>query len=159
MKDFLLVGGIALIIAWMMFRLRSKQRNRPTTASPKEILERHHQARGLQGQLEDLMIEVEDLTKRFSLQLDAKARRLEHLLSEADQRIAELRNAENNWPENLKQPLNQTPPPPPPLPEDPLAESVYRLADTGLDAHTIAMQLDEHVGKVELILALRSSKS
>jgi hypothetical protein len=40
-------------------------------------------------------------------------------------------------------------------PADPLAASVHRLADTGLDAMQIARKLGEHVGKVELILALR----
>ena len=35
--------------------------------------------------------------------------------------------------------------------------SVHRLADQGLSAAEIARQLNEHVGKVELILALRSA--
>lgn len=39
---------------------------------------------------------------------------------------------------------------------DPTA-SVHRLADQGLPASEIAQQLGEHVGKVELILALRSA--
>jgi len=40
---------------------------------------------------------------------------------------------------------------------DPLTASVYELADRGLQSVAIAQNLDEHVGKVELILALRSS--
>jgi hypothetical protein len=38
---------------------------------------------------------------------------------------------------------------------DPLCASVYSLADSGSDAVAIAKQLDEHIGKVQLILALR----
>jgi hypothetical protein len=38
---------------------------------------------------------------------------------------------------------------------DPLRASVYSLADSGADAVAIARQLDEHIGKVQLILALR----
>ena len=40
---------------------------------------------------------------------------------------------------------------------DPLAASVYELADAGVDPIAIARQLNEHVGKVELILALRGT--
>lgn len=38
---------------------------------------------------------------------------------------------------------------------DPLTRTVYELADEGKTAVQIARQLDEHLGKVELILALR----
>ena len=41
------------------------------------------------------------------------------------------------------------------MPEDDLTRNVYRLADAGHDPVAIAQQLNEHVGKVELILALR----
>lgn len=39
--------------------------------------------------------------------------------------------------------------------EDPVARSIYRLADQGASAMDIARKLNEHLGKVELILALR----
>jgi hypothetical protein len=42
------------------------------------------------------------------------------------------------------------------VPDDPLARQVYQLADTGLAPADIAQKIGEHVGKVELILALRS---
>lgn len=41
--------------------------------------------------------------------------------------------------------------------QDTLTRSIYALADAGSDPLEIAKQLDEHVGKVELILALRSA--
>jgi len=44
----------------------------------------------------------------------------------------------------------------PPL--DPLSKSVYELSDEGKDPVTIASELDEQVGKVELILALRPAE-
>ncbi len=45
-----------------------------------------------------------------------------------------------------------------PLPNepDPLTRSVYKLADSGHDTVSIARELDEQIGKVELILALRA---
>lgn len=44
-----------------------------------------------------------------------------------------------------------------PLTLDPLSASVYELADRGRSPVEIAQQLDEQVGKVELILALRQA--
>lgn len=45
----------------------------------------------------------------------------------------------------------------PPRNIDPLTESVYQLADAGRNAVSIAQELEEQIGKVELILALRAS--
>ena len=44
-----------------------------------------------------------------------------------------------------------------PRPLDPLTQGVYELADTGRSPLEIAQQMDEQVGKVELILALRDA--
>ena len=45
----------------------------------------------------------------------------------------------------------------PPRNIDPLTKSVYELADAGRNAVSIAQELQEQIGKVELILALRAS--
>ncbi|MBN4061165.1 hypothetical protein JYU15_01885 [bacterium AH-315-I18] len=159
-----------LLIVWIMMRVRSKTRNSRPIASPQELIERNRQIRGMQGQLQELMVEVETMARRFGVQLDAKARRLENLLSQADDRIEELRELQGQPPHQTSQmtqddtqsessptqPQQRTPQPP--IAEDPLAKSVYQLADSGMDAHAIAMELDEHVGKVELIMALRKVK-
>ena len=42
-------------------------------------------------------------------------------------------------------------------PADPVSRRSYELADEGRDALDIARSLDEQVGKVQLILALRES--
>jgi hypothetical protein len=166
-QDALLVCGVALVVAWQLMRLRSKTRNRRPMASPQELIERNRQVRGMQGQLEELMVEVEAMARRFGVQMDAKARRLENLLAQADERIEELRELQGQPPRdssphfeqaNEPQQTQLSPRPVEPIIEDPLAASVYSLADSGLDAHAIAMQLNEHVGKVELILALRNAR-
>ena len=38
----------------------------------------------------------------------------------------------------------------------PMTRSVYELSDSGQDTVSIARELDEQIGKVELILALRA---
>lgn len=173
----LLPGGIALIIAWLMLRLRRRRANAPRITTPAEQLDRRRQARGLRGDLEQVMVEVEQLAKRFSAQLDAKSMRLEKLIDEADARIAELERLQppgdgahaggpaDASPQAAGQPaeFEAAIEPIPPAEEVPsaadsaAAQAIYRLADAGSDPVEIARALGEHVGKVELILALRET--
>jgi DNA repair exonuclease SbcCD ATPase subunit len=158
LKDILLPAGMLLITMWLMFRLRRKRAqvdNRPTAH---EQLEQNRQARGMRGDLEQVMVEVEQLARRFGAQLDAKSTQLNQLIEQADRRIAELKRLEDRAApaappptqvaDELREPLE-------PESESDLAQSVYRLADAGNDAIEIARSLNEHVGKIELILALR----
>lgn len=101
--------------------------------------------------------------------LDERAARLESLLGEAKETIARL---EALRAEPLPAPARPSrarakaaPSEEPPVvevvpvrtaPADPLCERVYALADAGADAVAIAKSLDEQVGKVQLILALRN---
>lgn len=159
-QNWLLFVGLALIVMWLMMRIiqRRKRGHAGPLPSASEQLERMRQARGIKGDMEQIMVEVEQLAKRLSAHLDAKAVHIEKLLEEADERIATLEKlaangdaAANGTPSAAPSPK----PPPPQVAEDPLARKVHQLADTGLDAHRIAAELGEHVGKVELILALR----
>ncbi len=84
--------------------------------------------------------------------LDNKAERLEQLVAEADERIALLRALRDVEQQQQQQ---QRVPQVPEEPVDPLSLSVYELADEGRSPVEIAQQLDEQVGKVDLILALR----
>lgn len=79
--------------------------------------------------------------------LDDKLQRLEDLVQQADERIAALRElvaANSGGPTSKSS-----------EPLDPLTRSVYELNDAGRRPVEIAQALDEQVGKVELILALR----
>ena len=62
-------------------------------------------------------------------------------------------------PEENATPTPQTPAPTSAAepPDDELTASIYRLADQGTDSQEIARITGEHVGKVELILALRQA--
>jgi hypothetical protein len=103
-----------------------------------------------------------DEVRHLAAMLDNKAERLEQLLVQADDRIArleqlsqtELKRDSYSNPEsaaNTDQPTRTAPV----QPMDPLTQSVYELADEGYDSVSIAQKLDEQVGKVDLILALR----
>jgi len=144
---------------YMTFMIRGKiaRRNaaRPTSRELIEQLKAPARRRNIDANTHTA--ELEQIARRLSAQLDNKARRLEVLIDEADQRIAALGGA--------SEPTSAPAPPAAPPPRtaggngnrrtDALTVAVYEQADAGLSSVEIAQQLDEQVGKVELILALR----
>lgn len=102
--------------------------------------------------------------RRLGAEIDARAARLEALIRQADGRIAAL--AEATRPAAAAARAGEAcPPEPPPLrvslrprAPDPLTQAVCERADGGMTAVQIARELDEQVGKVELILALRGAR-
>jgi hypothetical protein len=153
----LLVAGVVLLGALVTIGIRGKiarkNRERP---SPREMIE---QVKANRGKTDDAHVaagNLADTARRLSAQLDTKAKRLEILIRHADERIAALgRGADNTARPQQADGARDAAPPPTAPPLDPLTRSVYEHADTGLTALQIAQQLDEQVGKVELILALR----
>jgi len=162
LKDMLLVAGVLLVTTSLLMAYRKRRRRMATDLTPHEQIERMQQQRGMRGDLEDLMVEIEQLAKRMGSQLDAKSIQLERLLAEADRRIEQLQSlskkvgCEDRWSNSPNSSVpqkvvfsNVDPP------NDALAKSIYAMADQGLESDEIAKRLDELVGKVELILALR----
>lgn len=218
-SNLIAAAGILLIIMGLMSSLRKRRHREATTPrlTPEEQRERNRQLRGMRGDLEELMVEIQQLAQRFGTQLDAKAIDLESKLTEADAKLAALNQAiarleqAGQLPatpssQSLGQSVGQPSPPTtahktdpavttsqpmangqaeanagtaesrprdadptvaapavspversadPPV--DPIAAEVHRLADEGLAANDIAAKLSEHIGKVELILALRET--
>jgi len=167
--------GVLLITIGMMMGIRGKRRRANARGSARDRVDELRQRQAVRGDLDQLMTEVEQLAKRFGTQLDAKTMQMERLLDEADRKIAELKQLEQARREAmslqspqasyLKPQAPEThppshvphPPSPAPSPDDALKRSVCALADRGVDPVEIANQLNEHVGKVELILALRKA--
>ncbi len=217
--NLLLPLGVGLLLLSVLMGIRKRksasQARRDLPMSPAEHIERAKQGRGMRGDLEKLMVEIEQLARQMSSQIDAKMTHLEKLVQEADDRIARLEQLQANqasqetegqavegdwsetqtlaepWQEPSDEYEDQPEPPadmpmshtfslaeassphsteePPSEPEfsspsfevnperDALAKQVYALADSGATPESIAETLDEHVGKVELILALREA--
>ncbi len=162
--------GVLLITMGMLMGIRKRRRRAAGRTTPREQIQELSQKQAVRGDLEALMVEIEQLGKRFGAQLDAKAVQMEHLIDEADARIAELKELERAGQDapqaqppqgsplkaqTLRAPQSPTPSPETPSPDDALKRSVCDLADQGHDPVEIARRLDEHVGKIELILALR----
>lgn len=172
--------GVLLIIMSMMMGIRKKHRQSREQGTSRDRVEDLKQRHKMRGDLEQLMIEVEQLAKRFGAQLDAKTMHMEQLINEADRKINELKQMELARQNAAKlqqamaspfedQPSRQAQPEAPVSADEPAAgdspqnaedvlkRSVYDLAEQGHEPAEIAKRLDEHVGKIELILALRKS--
>ncbi len=160
LSDLLLVAGVALVTLWAVASLRRKLREREPTEAPREHVRQRAQEMGLASsrkrELEEVMADATELSRRLAATLDNKAARLERLIEQADGRLARLESASK--PEPRSSVIEHR------APRgdgssgslDPVTRRIYDLADDGLAPVEIARELDEHVGKIELILALRS---
>lgn len=201
-RNIALLIGVGLIGFYFLMRAsRKNAKSGETTLLPEEQIERLRQSRGMHGDLEKLMIEIEELAQRWGKRLDTKATQIDRLLEEADAKIAELKRLRGEAvdgrpreglmretrepregsdsaapvaglrlrmtrgdgdfaePQSADAASRAAPPPRSDpaheFPADPLAASVYKLADAGHESVEIAKKLNEEIGKVELILALR----
>ncbi|MHC5023478.1 MAG: hypothetical protein ACYTGG_06145 [Planctomycetota bacterium] len=160
MGPLVVVVGIIMIAVLITVSIRGRVARRQAAAPPpREMIQQIKDRASSRAATTSSTSEMVDTARRLAAQLDNKAARLEQLIAEADQRLQRLQRLE-------QQHVSDTPPPPPPpapdpyaLPTepepDPLTRSVYDLADNGHEPVEIARQLDEQIGKVELILALR----
>ncbi|MCC6423890.1 MAG: hypothetical protein IT447_10465 [Phycisphaerales bacterium] len=146
----LCVGVVA--VSYLM--LRSRKNKDPLRKTPSISLS---QQRSVERDMSNLLVELSDMARQISGQLDTRAAKLELLIKEADEKIAALRSTASmsaaSSPSGLM--YNE---PPVTIPDemlDPRHAEIYRLCDLGKSAHEIAQQLDQPSGEVELILALR----
>ncbi|MEX0652842.1 MAG: hypothetical protein WD534_12430 [Phycisphaeraceae bacterium] len=175
--NLLLPAGLMMIVmSLLMWGRKKRARMGQTRVTAREQFHQMREEKAVRGDLEQIMVEIEQLAKRMSAQLDAKSMRLERLLADADAKIAELERRQGQVGSGRETPA--FPPPREPQASEPaasvssspepaaddaagderaLAESVYKLADAGLKPLEIARELNEHQGKVELVLALRQT--
>jgi len=150
----LFAGGVALMLFGVWSSLRRKLRNpshhHPTP--PAERVQRLKERTAARDSIESLMVDAEELTRRLAAHLDNKAARIEHLLAEANEVLQRLESAAgSSGSGSMHQGSTH------PLIQDPTTRSIYELADEGRSPIEIAEHLDEQVGKVELVLALREA--
>ncbi len=165
----LLVIGVPATIRLMRSRgvrlpaLRSKSRNEPAPTAAARLQD-VSRTRDERRHLEQLSLEVRQLTKLCISEINDRAESLESLLVRAE-RVAE--RMERAAPGGAGPGMDAGAPeigvrrvepkaPPRVIPEevDPTRAQILALAGEGKSALEIAGELEEHVGKVELILAL-----
>ncbi len=121
------------------------------------------QQRSVERQMQNVLVELSEMARQITAQLDSRASKLDVLIREADQRIAAMKSQ----PVVSQQFLSQNPPQNPQAGAPFMAEStdqpmidprhalVYALADQGRSPKDIAQELNRPSGEIELILALR----
>jgi hypothetical protein len=169
--QWLAAAGIGLLAIYIMMRPRSKK-DPLQRSGPKLTLT---QQKSIERQMESLLVEFSNMARQMSAQLDTRSAKLELLIKEADQKLAELKAAVGTpndnaaghaaaevalqrlpLPSTADAPLFHVPVPSASVPrsESPHA-NIYALADRGRSPHEIARELERPDGEVELILALR----
>ncbi|UCD74840.1 MAG: hypothetical protein JSV91_13765 [Phycisphaerales bacterium] len=166
MPPVLMVVAVILLGLIFTHRIRSKI-DRRSAAQPtaRQRIEQLKSAAHRQEDLQVVTAETLDTVQDLAARLSNRAERLEQLIARADELITRLGAAAGQaLPAVTDAPRPEgegsaedaiAPTGKPALPTDPLTRSVYELADAGRNPVEIARELDEQIGKVELILALR----
>lgn len=149
--------GILFIIMAMFSLGRARKGKVASRHSAREHVDRAREKQVVRDDLQALMVDINRMARDLGGQLDAKIIRIEKANEEADQRIAQLQALRDELANpSAMQGDSFVTPQASPENTDPLTKQVYALADQGKGPADIAQQLDEHVGKIELILALRT---
>jgi hypothetical protein len=152
----LLALGALVIIAVLvrLLRRRAATSARERAVTPRARIEAIRAGEGRENDAHAAEARLLETAQRLAGQLDAKADRLEQLIAAADERIEAIgalaSGAPVPGPAAARSRRDE-----PAHPPDPLTAAVYEMADLGRDPVEIARALDEQIGKVELILALR----
>jgi hypothetical protein len=110
------------------------------------------QQRAVEREMQNVLVELSEMARQISAQLDTRAGKLEALIKEADEKIALLKIGTSASSSSLNVDINR---PAPPAPVDPRHREIYEMADQGRSSREIAQHLNRPSGEIELILALR----
>jgi hypothetical protein len=155
---WLIIGVGVFVMTYIIIRPFLRRKNDPMD---KPAFGRSlSQQRTVERQMESLLVELSEMTRQMSAQLDNRSAKLELLLKEADQKMAQLRQMQQTLPSvtSVTSPAFEASPAPSgsPMSEiDPSHAEVYALSDGGKSVSEIATQLTRPSGEIELILALR----
>lgn len=178
----LMISGVALLYAVIRWR-RNTLTRKPSissTGSEKLVMNSALNVREITMEIEALVAELEETSRRLTAQLDNRCTRLEQLLGEADEKIRELQaltggeaapDGKKTGDAPLHKPAAAAPAPvaeaqralarlrkergAPAAADDPAYVPIYTLADGGKNPREIAQELGRQPGEIELILALR----
>lgn len=158
---WLVIGAGVFIIMYVVIRPFMRKKKDPLDKPP--FMRSLSQQRSVERQMETLLVELSEMSRQMSAQLDTRSTKLELLLKEADEKIATLKQLSNRPPrpfeiDGADTAASAVPDPAPRasmIDLDPTHAEIYRLADEGKSVTQIGSALDRPSGEIELILALR----
>ncbi len=153
------LGGIYILVRFMT----KKKKRDPLSDSPVRFGLSQHKA--VERDMQNLLVELSEMSQQITAQIDTRAAKLDLLIREADEKIAELRAATDGAAgvsaareiDSYRLPTTSTAPTTSSH-DDPRHADVYNLADQGKSSPQIASELGRPSGEIELILALRGKK-
>ena len=154
--------GAMILVYFTVLRPRARKANKPDPlATPPSQRQSLAGERAAERQMQMLLVELEQMSRQMSAQLDTKAARLDALIREADAKISAL-NAGLAKAKSGRLVDGLVAGTLGPAAESGLAalarhKEIYDLADAGESSRAIAGKLKRPTGEVELILALRGT--
>jgi hypothetical protein len=148
-ESIMLAGG-ALLICFVMMRLSRQRRSQAGQGQPMSPRDRIKQESGVHERVDDMMVQLAELARSTTAQIETRYTKLEVLLEDADKTIARLESllsAAGSAPAASNSARPET--------IRPEHARIHALADSGKSAVQIAQEVGRDVGEVELILALR----
>lgn len=159
-----------VIVTLLMLRTTRRKLSHPQNdlqSYAREQIARLKDQHEMKGDMEQLLVDIQELSRKINAQLDTKFAKLEASIRAADERISALQrlnqSAGSQSSINLMidddvasaavEPVPDDPAPAPPAPVN--TARVFALADEGKSAVEIAQLTGEAVGEIELKLRLR----
>lgn len=159
----LAIAGLSAVMISTHRRARESQRKSKPRA--RERYARIEEEQGAKRDLEQVMMELDQLSRQIHGRIDTKLARLEIVIRDADQRIERLSGLIETMRREAPRPCvtsdvqdSHQSSENPSCQEDLRHAEVYRLADSGLSPVDIARNVGRTAGEIELILALRKTK-
>lgn len=143
-----------IIVTYLMMSARRRHQRRDVDQDEDVPLHREPprartgEQESLRRDLESLLVELQELSRQISAQIDVKFAKLETVIKDADRRIATLTRLTKEG-DGKASPSDEKPA------HGAGHDVVYELADAGQNPVEIARKLGKTPGEVELILNLR----
>ena len=165
-RQLAIILAVIIITSLMLISARRKireSRNTPRAYS-RDLYARIKEEKTAIGNMQEVMLELEQLARQIHGQVDTRYAKLEAVIRDADKRIETLsrlaRTDDDSPALDVTVGIEQKEEHDPRSDDTALPHSeVHRLADAGLGVVQIAKETDRNVGEVELILALRKTRT
>ena len=156
-----LIGGGLLVLIYLFFlrpKAKGAKRRSDPLATPASQRQSLAAQRSAEREMQSLVLELEGLARKMGAQMDTKARKLEALIEQSDERIARLEGLMSqakaaDLTDNVQR--GHSGPAESGLAAIGRHNDIYALADAGKSPADIAKELGRPAGEIELILALR----